>query len=95
MWHSNKLLNLSGVIREAINSFVSRFSGVLVRRNFRAIRYLTNLLLAGLIHEGITMFLKRKFCYKDRLKITLPSVVKAQTEEKDVELSDTDVPKLN
>ena len=39
------------------------------------------------------MFLKRKFCNKNRLKITLPSAI-AQNEEKDVD-SDSDEPKLN
>ena len=41
------------------------------------------------------MFLKRKFCNKNRLKITLPSAVIAHNVEKDVESSDSDEPKLN
>ena len=41
------------------------------------------------------MFLKRKFCNNNRLKITLPSVVVAHNVEKDAELSDSDEPKLN
>ena len=41
------------------------------------------------------MSLKRKFCNTNRLKISMPSVLKAHIEEKDVELSDTDKPILN